>query len=100
MLMRKPKLQFVVALLSGALLSCRSSTLVADDPLNVLEKPYPIGYPSSNPMPNRVVAVLPAGHRAKVKGDGYGKDFKYYEVALPTGETGYLIVGDGRFHVE
>jgi hypothetical protein len=35
-----------------------------------------------------------------MKGDGYGKDFKYYEVALPVGGSGYVLCGNGPFHVE
>jgi len=84
----------------GALCACHSSMLVADAPVTVHENPYPAGYPSTNPMPNNIVATLPAGERVKVKSEGYGKDFKYYKVALPAGGSGYVIFGDGAFHIE
>ena len=51
-------------------------------------------------MPNSVVATLAPGQRVKVKSEGYGKDFKYYKIALPAGGSGYVIHGDGAFHVE
>lgn len=95
--MRRPA--SLVAML-GTLWACHSSTLVADGPVTVLENPYPSGYPSTNPMPNSIVATLPAGERVKVKSVGYGKDFKYYKVALPAGRSGYVIFGDGPFHIE
>lgn len=60
----------------GALCACHSSTLVADGPVTVLENPYPAGYPSTNPMPNSIVATLPAGERVKVRSVGFGKGFQ------------------------
>lgn len=82
------------------LCACHSSTLVADGPVSVLQNPYPTGDPSTAPMPNSVVATLSVGQRVPVKSVGYGKDFKFFEVALPAGGTGYVFIGDGAFHVE
>lgn len=84
----------------ATLAACHSSVLVADGQVTVMENPYPADYPNTNPKPNSVVATLPAGQRVKVMGEGYGKDFKYYKVALPAGRSGYVIYGDGPFHVE
>jgi hypothetical protein len=85
------------ALLLG--FACSTSSLVVDDTVAVLEKPYPLDYPSTDPVPNAVIATLAKGKRVKVKGTGYGKDFMYYEVALPDGRRGYVIF-EGSFHVE
>jgi len=80
--------------------ACHSSVLVADGPVPVLEQPYPAGYPSTNPIRNRVVTTLTQGQRVRVQSEGYGKDFKYYKITLPAGGTGYAILGSGSFHVE
>jgi hypothetical protein len=80
--------------------ACSTSSLVADDTVAVPEKPYPLDYPSTNPLPNAVIATLAKGQRVKVKSTGYGKDFMYHEVALPDGRRGYVIYTAGSFHVE
>jgi hypothetical protein len=97
--MKAPIIAVVVAVI-GMLFACHSAVLVADGPLNVMKEPYPAGYPSTHPMPNSVIATLHLGQRLKVKSEGYGKDFKYYKVVLPAGVSGYVIHGEGAFHVE
>jgi hypothetical protein len=74
--------------------------LVADAPLMVLKEPHPAGYPTTKPIPNSIVATLAVGQRVNVTGDGYGKDFMYYRVALPDAGAGYVIYGEGAFHIE
>lgn len=95
--MNKPAILAVVA---AAVLACDSSVLVADGSVTVLKEPYPAGYPSTHPLPNSVVAMLSVGQRVKVKDVGYCKDFKYYKVALPSAGSGYVIFGEGAFHIE
>ena len=91
---------WTLAMAAVALASCSGSSIVAEGPVPVLEKPYPIGYPSSGPLPNSIVGTLGAGTRVRVRREGYGKDFKYYEVAIPGGDIGFVIVGTAPFHVE
>lgn len=81
------------ALLVLAFVGCTSSpsTLVADDTVAVMEKPSPADYPSTNPIPNTVIAMLAKGERIKVKDTGYNKDFMYHEVVLPDGRRRYVI---------
>jgi len=93
----KTRMSVGVAAVAAALVACRSPELVADGPVAVMREPYPSGYPA---ITNSVVATLHHGERLKVKTEGYGKDFKYYQVALPSGGSGYIIYGDGPFHIE
>src|SRR6267154_3949196 len=90
----------VLAITVLAFAACHSPMLVADAPLMVLKEPYPAGYPTTKPIPNSIVAALSLGQRVKVTGDGYGKDFMYYRVALPDAGSGYVIYGEGAFHIE
>jgi len=84
-----------------SLLSCTSSTvLVADDAVAVLAQPSPLGYPSSNPIPNSTLATLSKGQRVKITDTRYMKDFMYHEVILADGRRGYVIYKAGSFHVE
>ncbi len=89
-----------VTAILGLWLARNSSMLVADGVLTVLRNPYPAGYPSTNPRPNGIVANLATGQRVRVKSNGYGEDYMYYEVRLSGGRTGYVIYGDGPFHLE
>jgi len=86
------------ALLLG--FACSTSSLVVDDAVAVLEKPYPPDYPSTNPVPNTVIATLEKGQRVKVKGTGYGKDFMYFKVRTANGATGYVISDTGVKYAE
>jgi hypothetical protein len=89
------------AVMASSLMACHSSMLVADGSVDVLSAPCPAGYPSTNPKPNSVVVTLSPGQRLKVKGEGYGKDFKHYELSLPAGVSGYVIDRRRRgVHVE
>ncbi len=99
--MRSQVKRFVAVALAMMAMACTSSpvALVADDTVAVMEKPSPADYPSTNPIPNTVIATLAKGERVSVKGTGYGKDFMFYEVVLPDGRRGYVIYGTGSFHV-
>jgi Bacterial SH3 domain len=94
-------IQTVIRICFVLALACTPSpTLVADDTVTVLEKPSPLDYPSTHPIPNSVIATLAKGQRVKVKGDGYEKDFRWYEVVLSDGRRGYVIRGVNPFHLE
>ena len=73
-------------------------TLIADTQLEVLERPSPVDYPTSNPLPNRVLRTVPKGTRVRVIGHGVEKDFMYYAIELEDGTRGYVINRVGAFH--
>lgn len=86
-----------------AVVSCTRShprAIVADAPLQVLENPSPLDYPSTNPLPNKVLDTIPAGGRVLVTGRDYEKDYMYYRVTLPDGRKGFVIGRVGAFHEE
>lgn len=56
----------------------------------VLQKAYPLGYPSTAPLPNRQMGVLSAGNHVYTAIVD-GKDFRAYAVQLENGRTGYVI---------
>ena len=56
----------------------------------LLEEPYPLDYPSSGPLPNRVTRVLEKG-RYTVLQQREGKDYVAYEIEGPHGVRGYVI---------
>lgn len=74
--------------------------IVADVPLDVLERPSPMGFPSSSPVPNRVLETVPVGGKLRVTGRDYEKDYMYYRVKLPDGRTGFVIGRVGALHEE
>jgi hypothetical protein len=55
---------------------------------------YPYG---SQSPPNRVVGYLKPGEKPDVISMGYGKDWPYWKVRLPSGERGYLFAPDVDF---
>ena len=61
-------------------------------PAELLERPYPMGYLSTHPQPNRVVATLPPS-RYQYRDVEIGKDYQSYELDTPRGR-GYVI-GEG-----
>jgi hypothetical protein len=69
---------------------CSSRVLseVVVDQIDVVDAPFPPGYPSSNP---RKIATLHHGERVYVRGQDYGKDYMYYTVELANGQRGYVI---------
>jgi hypothetical protein len=71
---------------------------MSDGRVRVAEIAAPFGYPSSNPLPNREVAVLDAGDCANVFDVKYGKDFAAYTVRMQGGIAGFVISGDGDYH--
>ena len=82
--------------------SCRGhpGAIVADAPLQVLEKPSPLDYPSTSPLPNKLLETVPAGSRLLVTDRDYEKDYMYYRVKLPDGRTGFVIGRVGVLHEE
>lgn len=66
------------------------------DSVDVVEEPYPLGYPSSNPVKNRVIATLHQGERLLVGEEDYGKDYAYCAVKLLSGQSGYVILTSRR----
>jgi hypothetical protein len=86
--------------MASACTSHRPRAIVADAPLQVLEHPSPLDYPSTSPLPNRVLATVPAGGRLLVVGSGYQKDYIYYQVKLADGRKGFVIRGVSPFHEE
>ena len=82
-----------LSLASAVLIGCHRRECVAvASPVELLEKPYPVGYPSSAPIPNRVLTKLaPGRYSATVR---YEKDFMVFHI--DSGQlTGYVI-GDVR----
>lgn len=65
--------------------------LEVERPTELLERPYPLGYPSSEPEPNAVLKVLSPRQRVVILSDSYEKDFHVYKVRDSDGNEGYLI---------
>ena len=87
--MRKVTLAMLIPL---GVVSCGSDQgcvqLSTSAPL--LEASHPMGYPSTKPLPNRVVSTLQPGehtYSSRVE----GKDYMAYLIRLPGGVEGYLI---------
>jgi hypothetical protein len=68
---------------------------VLTDQMVVLESPYPLDYPSTNPQKNRVIAKLHHGEQFYLRGEDFGKDYKYFKVELLSGQKGYVIYEGG-----
>lgn len=58
----------------------------------LLEAPYPRGYPSSNPRPNRVVRTLPPGRYQYVSTET-GHDFMVYQIRIDSA-VGFVVSDD------
>jgi len=63
--------------------------LIAREDLAVVESPFPIDYPSSNPLPNRVLRVVPTASRIEVIDRVVGKDYLMYKIRDTAG-LGYV----------
>lgn len=68
---------------------------VISEKIDVVEAPFPLGYPSTNPQKNRIIATLRRGERFYLRGEVVEKDYGYYEIDLLSGKRGYVI-GDSR----
>lgn len=68
--------------------------LFMDGRTQLLREPYPMGYPTSKPAQNEVLAELIA-QKAVVLDDRYEKDFHLYKVKTADGRAGYVIGGPG-----
>jgi hypothetical protein len=58
--------------------------------VELLAKPYPLGYPSQNPTPNSIIKVLEP-QRVTILSERYEKDFHVYKVRDSSHTAGYLI---------
>ncbi len=76
-----------------------SQIMIIKKQIDVLKNPYPMNYPSSNPMQNSVIDVLSKGERVKILGHIYGKDYLVYKVRLGNGRIGYVIYIEDAFEV-
>lgn len=87
--MRKLTIVMVTVLL---LVSCKQNCnlLVLTSKVDVLAHPYPMGYPSSNPMPNSSLDEVGPGEICVYEAREE-KDFRVYEIKLNNGKTGYII---------
>jgi hypothetical protein len=70
-------------------------TEVITEHIDVVEAPFPLGYPSTNPQKNRLIATLHRGERFYLRGEKFGKDYKYFSVELLSGQKGYIIYEGG-----
>ena len=69
--------------------------IIIEKPTEVLEKPYPLSYPSSNPRPNSVVGVVNEKETVEVIKEIYGKDFLVYKIRMDDGKVGYVVYEEG-----
>jgi len=78
------------ALWGGDVLMDRSMSVVVvgEAPLYALP---PQDYPASNPQ----IGTLKRGDTAKVTRSGYGKDFQAVRVETSSGQTGWVVLGNG-----
>ena len=65
-------------------------TLELETSVDLLARPYPMGYPSSAPRPNSVLRTLPP-QGVLILSDSYEKDFHVYKVRDSQGNEGYVI---------
>lgn len=77
-----------------AALGCGQGRTLLVDSAELLESPYPLGYPSSNPQPNRLLANL-VDTKVCIYSDSYGKDFHVYRVRTGDGRKGYILDDPG-----
>jgi hypothetical protein len=84
----------VVAAELAASCSKEERALEVEQPTELLERPYPLGYPSSEPQPNAVLKVLSPGQRVVILSDSYEKDLHVYKVRDSDGNEAHL--GDDR----
>jgi hypothetical protein len=70
-----------------------SGCIRIDTAVPLLEKPSPLGYPSTRPIPNRVIRMLDPGEYTYSRRT-YDKDFVVYGLELPDGTHGHIIGGD------
>src|SRR5437867_813146 len=83
-----------LSLVGLRLLRGQSRCLTVSEATPVLERPFPMDYPSNpyvKPFPNRQIDVLAPGNYATVISKRYEKDFAAYSVELGSGAHGYVI---------
>jgi hypothetical protein len=95
-----PIVRFYCVLLCVWLAGCGQKpvlTEVLSEKMEVVEAPYPLGYPSTSPQKNRIIATLHRGERFYLRGEDFGKEYKYFEVELLDRKKGFVIYeGGGR----
>jgi hypothetical protein len=57
----------------------------------LLEKPYPLNYPSTTPVPNQTLRSVGVG-KYPITDRVVGKDFVAFELAAADGERGFVIL--------
>jgi hypothetical protein len=72
--------------------SCTHETrvLVIEKETQLLQQPFPPGYPSSAPIPNSVIRLLEP-QNVTILSDSFHKDFHVYKVRDSLGNEGYVI---------
>jgi len=91
--MKMARLTRLAALVAAHILvacSREERVLELETPMDLLERPYPMGYPSTAPKPNSVLRTLPP-QRVQILSDSYEKDFHVYRIRDSQGNEGYLI---------
>ena len=85
-----------VWLLLASAASCgrgKSECVIIASSIQLLEQPYPIGYPSSQPVPNKVLTMLaPGRYTTRKRVDGM--DFRAY--AIDSGQFSGFVIDDSR----
>jgi hypothetical protein len=76
----------------GGLVSCSGEhrVLVLDQPTELLQRPSPMNYPSTAPLPNTVIRALQP-QTVTILSDSYAKDFHVYKVRDSMGNEGYIV---------
>ncbi len=73
---------------------CRQGRTLIVKQAELLEKPYPLNYPSNAPKPNRKLADL-VDTRVCVLDDTYSKEFHIFKVRTGDGQEGYILDDPG-----
>lgn len=72
----------------------KHESLLVQGEAQLLENPYPMGYPSSDPKPNKSIKLL-KNERVVIIDEHIDKDYLVYKVRTLDGLEGYLLAGPG-----
>lgn len=84
---------FVAVLTLGTAGCARGGCVELARDAALLEAPYPVGYPSSQPLPNQVLRQVSAG-RYRFVSAIVGHDYMVYKLTVG-GTTGFVVADDG-----